>query len=100
MEELVDSVGRESSYHRAAFALGNWFTGMGSVGHVEIIAQTQDTYITFPISLQRAPGLQILIAASRHSRVTRISFSDSASIFPTGYVALRSLWKPTIVTVQ
>ena len=34
------------------------------------------------------------MAASRLSRVVRMSFSDSSSTRPTGYVSLRSAWTP------
>lgn len=40
-------------------------------------------HMVFPISLIKAPGLQSLMASSRHSRVVRISFLDSSSISPT-----------------
>lgn len=51
--------------------------------------------MTFPRSRKSAPGLQILIASSRASRVTLMSFFESSSIRPTGYVSFRSAWKPT-----
>lgn len=50
--------------------------------------------IILPISLNRAPGLHILIDSSRQMRAVRISFSDSSSTRPTGYVSFKSPWKP------
>jgi len=41
------------------------------------------TDITFPISRNKAPGLHIVIAASRAFRVVLISFLESSSISPT-----------------
>lgn len=52
------------------------------------------TDMAFPKSRKSAPGLQILIASSRLSRVVRMSLFDSSSISPTGYVSFRSPWKP------
>lgn len=53
-------------------------------------SRNDQTNMTLPTSRKSAPGLQILIASSRHLRVVRMSFFDSSSISPTGYVALRS----------
>ena len=50
--------------------------------------------IVFPRSRNRAPGLHSLMASSNECRVVRISLADSSDISPTGYVALRSPWKP------
>lgn len=48
------------------------------------------TNIVFPMSRIRAPGLQIFMDSSRHSRVVLMSLFESSSISPTGYVALTS----------
>lgn len=53
-------------------------------------ARIRTTSIILPISLNNAPGLHIAIALSRHSRDVRMSFADSSSIWPTGYVAFTS----------
>ena len=53
-----------------------------------------NTHITLPMSRKRAPGLQILMASSRHLRAVRITRNESSSTRPTGYVSFRSLWKP------
>lgn len=52
--------------------------------------------MALPKSRNSVPGLQSLIALSKHSRVVRMSFCDSSSILPTGYVSLRSPWNPDI----
>lgn len=41
-------------------------------------------HITLPMSRSKAPGLHILMASSRDSRVVRISLAESSSISPTG----------------
>src|SRR5712672_1710978 len=64
-----------------------------------ISAWREKAYMALPKSRNKAPGLQSLIALSKHSRVVRMSFCDSSSIRPTGYVSLRSPWNPSSIDV-
>lgn len=64
-------------------------------GPLDVVAWT---YIVFPRSRKRKPGLQSLIASSKHSLAVRINFCESSSIRPTGYVSFTSPWKPAVQT--
>ena len=89
VEELVDTVCDDGSHDGVPVRSCDGFTTMVVIRGTEESRNNQ-TNMTLPISRKSAPGLQILIASSRHLRVVRMSFFDSSSISPTGYVALRS----------
>lgn len=95
MEEVVDSVPGVSADDRAAIGACHRFAIRSPLvpeagGWNGIQAAKNKTHIALPRSRKRAPGLQSLMASSRLSRVVRMSFFDSSSISPTGYVSLRS----------
>lgn len=99
MEKRVDAVPRVGPNRRAPIGAGNRFTINASRGPQYQVG-TDSTCMIFPTSRMRAPGLQISIDLSRHSREVRISFADSSSILPTGYVPLTSPWKPEIQVLR
>lgn len=92
VEHLVHAMSRVSPHRCTALFVGYWLTVVRyfvvrfrcTRGGEPKQAYIDATYITFPMSLKRAPGLQILIASSRHFLVTRISLSESLSMAPTG----------------
>lgn len=81
----MNTVSAIRSHSRTSVRSGKWFSenrdrvrprAEGSIFRF--------TYIVFPMSLNNAPGLQILIASSKHCRAVRIRLRDSSSTRPTG----------------
>lgn len=93
MKEVIDAVPRIRSHGCTTIRTCNGFSNL-----LEISQRVMDklsickTCMTFPMSRNKAPGLHILIDSSKQLRAVRISFLESSSISPTGYVALRSAW--------
>ena len=79
----MDTVGDDGPHDGVSVRSCDGFTTMVVIRSTEE-SRNKETNMTLPISRKSAPGLQILMASSRHSRVVRMSFLDSSSISPTG----------------
>lgn len=96
VEKVVDSMTSIRSHDRTAIRTGDRFaTKQRTLVRRKASNEPPNlSYMIFPMSRMRKPGLQRLMDSSRHSLVVRRSFFESSSIWPTGYVALTSPWKP------
>ena len=83
MEKVVNAVASVSSYNGTPVRTGNWLSEHETV-EMRLRKRGEQTHMTFPMSLNKAPGLHNLMASSRQSRVVRINFRDSSSTLPTG----------------
>lgn len=89
VEEVIDAVSGVLSDDSASCCTRDGLA-VADVSGQPSVERTGRTYMAFPRSRKRAPGLHSLMASSKLCRAARMSFLESSSTRPTGYVSFRS----------